>query len=131
MSEGMGQPLTQFQNQFEEVERPTPRERIGRGKISPTTTHATGPQVTEKKAMLLQIKAMMDERAALLCWESLPAVTPTTPTRSCDTIIPTAPQIRRVRRPILSTAQNAAGVQTVLTSAAMIEIKKIYFQSRR
>lgn len=31
---------TQFQNQFEAVEIATPRERMGRGKISPITTHA-------------------------------------------------------------------------------------------
>ena len=30
--------LTQFQNQLEAVERPTPRERMGSGKISPTMT---------------------------------------------------------------------------------------------
>jgi hypothetical protein len=93
------------------------------GKTSPTTTHATGPQVTEKKAMLKQIKAIIAETAELLCFSSLPAVTPIMPTMSCDTIIPTAPQIRRLRRPILSTAQNATGVQTVLTSAVRIEIK--------
>jgi len=29
-----------FQSQLDAVERPTPRERIGRGKISPMTIHA-------------------------------------------------------------------------------------------
>ena len=37
--------------QLEAVERPTPRERIGSGKISPITTHAAGPQVVAKKKM--------------------------------------------------------------------------------
>lgn len=31
-----------FHNQFEAVERPTPRDRIGRGKVSPITTQAVG-----------------------------------------------------------------------------------------
>ena len=34
-----------FQSQFEAVDSPTPLERIGSGKISPTTTQAQGPQV--------------------------------------------------------------------------------------
>lgn len=48
-------PMMQFQNQLEAVERPTPRERMGRGKISPTTTQAAGPQVVAKAAMLRQM----------------------------------------------------------------------------
>jgi hypothetical protein len=32
--------MMQFQSQLEAVERETPRERIGRGKISPMRTHA-------------------------------------------------------------------------------------------
>jgi hypothetical protein len=37
--------------QHEEVDRPTPRDRIGMGKISPMTTQAPGPQVEAKKKM--------------------------------------------------------------------------------
>jgi hypothetical protein len=32
--------MMQFQSQLEAVERATPRERVGRGKISPMTTQA-------------------------------------------------------------------------------------------
>jgi hypothetical protein len=35
--------MIQFQNQLDEVDRPTPRDRMGRGKTSPMTTHAHGP----------------------------------------------------------------------------------------
>jgi hypothetical protein len=42
---------TQFHNQLEAVERPTPRDRMGMGKISPMMTQAPGPQVVAKKAM--------------------------------------------------------------------------------
>ena len=74
--------LTQFHIQLEAVERPTPRERMGSGKISPTTTHATGPQVKEKMATLIIMKAIIEETAGLLCAVSSPAVTPTMPTRN-------------------------------------------------
>jgi len=43
--------MIQFQSQFEEVDKPTARERMGRGKISPITTQAPGPQVVAKKNM--------------------------------------------------------------------------------
>ena len=43
--------MIQFQNQFAAVDRPTPRERIGSGKHSPTMTQPTGPQVAAKKKM--------------------------------------------------------------------------------
>lgn len=66
--------LTQFQNQFDAVESPTPRERIGRGKISPTTTHAEGPQVIAKQDMFKQIKAIIAATAELLCLDVLPDV---------------------------------------------------------
>ena len=56
--------LTQFQNQLDDVEIPTPRERIGSGKISPMTTHAHGPQVAAKNEMLKQMKATMALTAA-------------------------------------------------------------------
>jgi hypothetical protein len=96
--------LTQFHIQLEAVERPTPRERMGSGKISPMETHATGPHVKEKIATLIIINAIIEETAGLLCAESFPAVTPTIPTMNCDEIMPTEPQMRSVRRPHLSTA---------------------------
>lgn len=43
--------LTQFQSQLDAVDRATPRERMGRGKISPMTTQAPGPQALAKKKM--------------------------------------------------------------------------------
>ncbi len=67
MAARKGFELTQFQNQLDEVERATPRERIGRGKISPITTQAHGPQVAAKKDMLKQMNAIIAETAALLC----------------------------------------------------------------
>ena len=67
---------TQFQNQLDEVERPTPRERMGSGSISPITTQAQGPQVAAKKEMLKQMKAIIIDTALLLFCDSLPAVTP-------------------------------------------------------
>ncbi len=45
-----------FQSQLEAVERPTPRERMGRGKISPMTIQAPGPQVEAKKKMKMAMK---------------------------------------------------------------------------
>jgi hypothetical protein len=38
-------------SQFDAVDRATPLARIGRGKTSPMTTHAPGPQVLAKKKM--------------------------------------------------------------------------------
>lgn len=57
---------TQFQNQLEAVERPTPRERIGNGKISPTTTQAAGPHEMAKVATFRQINATIAAIAELL-----------------------------------------------------------------
>ena len=42
---------TQFHSQLEEVDKATPRARIGSGKISPISTQAPGPQVVAKKKM--------------------------------------------------------------------------------
>jgi hypothetical protein len=47
-----------FQSQLEAVERATPRDRIGRGKISPMTIQAPGPQVDAKKKMKMAMKAI-------------------------------------------------------------------------
>ena len=71
---------TQFQNQLLAVDNPTPRERIGSGKISPITTQAQGPHVAAKKEMLKQMKAIIADTAAWLCLDSFPAVTPMMPT---------------------------------------------------
>lgn len=42
---------TQFHSQLEAVLNPTPLDLIGRGKISPMTTQAPGPQVVAKNEM--------------------------------------------------------------------------------
>jgi hypothetical protein len=55
-----------FQSQLEAVESATPRERIGRGKISPMTIHAPGPQVLAKKKMKMAMKAIWALTAELL-----------------------------------------------------------------
>lgn len=57
---------TVFQSQLEAVDRPIPRARMGRGKISPMTTHAVGPQVAAKHAMARQMKAISAFVPALL-----------------------------------------------------------------
>jgi hypothetical protein len=56
--------LTQFHSQFDEVERPTPRDRMGIGKISPMTTQAPGPHVEAKKKMYIQMNAIKARVAA-------------------------------------------------------------------
>jgi len=55
-----------FQSQLEEVERATPRERMGRGKISPMTIQAPGPQVLAKKKMKMAMKAIWALTAEML-----------------------------------------------------------------
>jgi len=40
-----------YQSQLDAVDRATPRDRIGSGKISPITTQAAGPHVVAKKKM--------------------------------------------------------------------------------
>ena len=47
-----------FQSQLDAVERATPRERMGRGKISPMRTQAPGPQVEAKKKMKIAMKLL-------------------------------------------------------------------------
>lgn len=112
--------LTQFQNQLEAVERPTPRERMGRGKISPMTTQALGPQVVAKKEMLKQMKAIM----ALTALGLEPAETPMIPTMNWATTMPMAPMMRIRRRPKRSTIQKARGVLRTLTRVVMREMRK-------
>jgi len=62
-----------FQSQLEEVERATPRERIGRGKISPMTIQAPGPQVLAKKKMKMAMKAIWALTAEMLTARVSPA----------------------------------------------------------
>lgn len=47
-----------FQSQLDAVDRATPRERIGSGKISPIKIQAPGPQVDAKKKMKMAMKAI-------------------------------------------------------------------------
>jgi hypothetical protein len=86
---------------------------MGRGKISPMTIQAPGPQVEAKKEMKMAMNAIWALTAGMLFatdvpsgrgWVWLkPTVTPMMPTRNWQTIIPNAPYIRIVRRPNLST----------------------------
>ena len=94
--------LTQFQNQLEAVDNPTPRLRIGSGKIYPITTQAAGPQVAAKNMMLMQMKAIMAFTAELLCFSTRPAVTPRMPTMNWAIIMPAPPKMRIFRRPSFS-----------------------------
>lgn len=41
--------MIQFHSQLDAIDRPTPRERIVSGKISPVMVHVAGPQVEAKK----------------------------------------------------------------------------------
>ena len=108
--------LTQFHSQLEAVESPTPRDRMGRGKISPMTTQAPGPQVEAKKKIYIQMKAI----SALTAAGSFPTwLTPTIATMNWQTTMPRAPQIRRGRRPNFSTVQNEMGVEQTLTRVVM------------
>ena len=116
--------LTQFQNQLDEVEIPTPRDLIGRGKISPMTTHAHGPQVAAKKEMLKQMNAIMAETAAGSFLDFLPAVTPMMPTMNCMMTIPEPPMMRILRRPKRSTVQKEMGVEQTLTRVVTREMRK-------
>lgn len=67
--------LTQFHNQLDAVDNPTPRDRIGRGKVSPMTTHAVGPHVEAKNAIERQMKAIIaDVAEVLLLSTALPII---------------------------------------------------------
>ena len=48
---GVAYPIAKFHNQFEAVDNDMPLARMERGKISPVTTQATGPQEIAKNAM--------------------------------------------------------------------------------
>lgn len=58
------------------------------GKISPVTTHATGPQELAKKKMYRHTKAMAVRCAGRLV---VPAVVPTMATMYWQIVIPVAP----------------------------------------
>jgi len=55
-----------FHSQLDEVLRATPRDRTGKGKISPMTIQAPGPQVEAKKKMKKQMKATCALTAGML-----------------------------------------------------------------
>jgi hypothetical protein len=55
-----------FQSQLLAVDRATPRDRTGRGKISPIRIQAPGPQVEAKKKMKMAMKAIWALTAAML-----------------------------------------------------------------
>jgi hypothetical protein len=52
------------------------------GKISPTTTHAAGPQVVAKDAILKQMNAIMAETAAWFPFFAWPTVEPIMATKN-------------------------------------------------
>jgi hypothetical protein len=58
--------LTVFHSQLEAVDKATPRDRRGRGKISPMTIQAPGPQVEAKKKMKIAMKAICALTAEML-----------------------------------------------------------------
>jgi hypothetical protein len=62
-----------------------------RGKISPMTTQAAGPQVAAKKEIFKQINAIMALTAEVLCLSVFPAVAPMIPTINYIMIMPIAP----------------------------------------
>jgi hypothetical protein len=62
-----------FHSQLDAVEVPTPRERIGNGKISPMRIHAPGPQVEAKKKMKIAMKAICAFTAEMLLAIGVPA----------------------------------------------------------
>lgn len=67
--------LTQFHSQFDAVDSPTPRDRIGSGNVSPMTTQAVGPHVEAKNAIDKQINAIIaDVAEVLLLSTTLPMI---------------------------------------------------------
>lgn len=126
-----------FHNQFDAVDKATPRDRIGRGKISPITIQAPGPQVDAKKKMKMAMNAICALTAEMLsaklrsglagsgCVWLKPTVTPMMATRNWHINMPRAPQKRMVRRPNLSTVQNDNGVEQTLTRVKMSEMRNV------
>ena len=120
-------PMIQFQNQLLAVERPTPRDRMVRGKISPMTIQAQGPQVVAKTEIFKQMNAIIARVAfGLAGWSAvfLPAVAPIAPTMNCIMTVPAAPKTSRGRLPIFSTIMNEAGVDSTLTRVVTSEMRK-------
>jgi hypothetical protein len=91
-----------------------------------TTTHAQGPHVDANMLMLMQMKAIMAETAALFVSAPLswPTVTPTMPTIYWEMTIPVPPKINKLRRPNLSTIQNEMGVDRTLTRVVIKLMRK-------
>ena len=98
------------------MERPFARALSG--KISPVTTQAQGPQVAAKKAMYKHTKATRAELAAFWSGKAVPIEA----TKTCETLIPTAPANRRGLRPHDSTRYNPGTVQTTLTTEVIIVV---------
>jgi len=69
------------------VDKPTPRDRIGIGKISPITTQAPGPQVEAKKKMYMQMNAIWTFTTVVLSGRIVPMMA----TINSQTSIPIAP----------------------------------------
>lgn len=66
----------------------------------------------------------MKEIMALTALGFSPSVTPTMATMNWQTTIPRAPQRRSGRRPILSMAQKATGVEQTLTMVVIMLVRK-------
>jgi len=125
-----------FQSQLEAVERATPLDRIGRGKISPIRTQAPGPQVEAKKKMKMAMNEIWAFTAGMLLatlvvpsaerWVLLnPTVTPMMATMNWQTSMPKAPPTRSGRRPNLSMVQKEMGVEHTFTRVKMRDMKKV------
>jgi hypothetical protein len=64
--------LTVFHSQLEAVDKATPRDRMGSGKISPMTIQAPGPQVEAKKKMKIAMNAICALTAGMLLAMDVP-----------------------------------------------------------
>lgn len=104
--------------------------RVVRGKISPVTTHARGPQVLAKKKMKMQTKATAVCCPAIFLTKMSPFSrwpvdkVPQTATMSCETHMPMAPVRRRGRRPHLSMAKRPGMVETTLMAEVIMAMVK-------
>jgi len=57
--------MEKFTSQLDAVASPTPRARMGSGKISPMTVQPVGPHVQAKKLIKIQVKTIRTICAAL------------------------------------------------------------------
>jgi hypothetical protein len=119
---GVTYPRMKFQSQLDAVESATPLERMGSGKISPTTTHAAGPQVEANEAMYRQTNTIRTVDAALECGSAVP----TAAMMNWKTSIAAAPMIRSLRRPRRSIAHHEIGVLPTLTTEVATETVKAF-----